>query len=49
MREAEPARTVDADGVAGTSPERHEAALTCLERVFAHVGTSKEIAALFDL
>lgn len=40
---------VAADGVAGTSPERHEAALRCLELVFAHVGTSAEIAALFDL
>jgi len=37
------------EGVAGTSRERHEAALTCMEHVFAYVGTSKEIAGLFGL
>jgi nicotinamidase-related amidase len=37
------------DGVAGTSPERHEAALACMEHVFAHVGRAKEIAELFGL
>ena len=37
------------DGVAGTSPERHKAALVCMGHVFAHVGTAKEIAGLFGL
>jgi nicotinamidase-related amidase len=37
------------DGVAGTSLERHEAALVCMEHVFAHVGTAREIAGLFGL
>lgn len=40
---------VAADAVAGTSPQRHEAALTCMEHVFANVGTAGEIADLFQL
>lgn len=40
---------VASDCVAGSSPARHEAALSCMEFVFAHVGTSKEIAEVFGL
>ncbi|HUZ56954.1 MAG TPA: isochorismatase family cysteine hydrolase [Streptosporangiaceae bacterium] len=40
---------VVADAVAGTSPERHEAALMCMEHVFANVGTSRQITGLFKL
>jgi nicotinamidase-related amidase len=38
-----------ADAVAGTSRERHDAALLCLSHVFAHVGASSEIAATFGI
>lgn len=31
------------DAVAGTSKDRHDAALLCLEHVFAHVGDAEEI------
>ena len=34
---------VASDAVAGTSQERHEAALLCMSLVFAHVGTIAEI------
>lgn len=37
------------DAVAGTSPERHRAALLCMEHVFAKVATSVEAAAVFGL
>lgn len=37
------------DAVAGTSAERHEAALLCLGHAFAHVGTFAEVAPLFGL
>ena len=40
---------VASDAVAGTSPQRHAAALLCLEHVFAHVGTAAEIAAVFGI
>jgi nicotinamidase-related amidase len=40
---------VVSDASAGTSPQRHEAALSCLEHVFAHVGTASEITQLFQL
>jgi nicotinamidase-related amidase len=40
---------VASDATAGTSPRRHEAALLCLEHVFAHVGTASEIMGLFRL
>ncbi|HUY49451.1 MAG TPA: isochorismatase family cysteine hydrolase [Streptosporangiaceae bacterium] len=40
---------VAADAVAGTSPERHAAALLCMEHVFANVGSGKEIAELFQM
>ena len=40
---------VVADAVAGTSPERHEAALMCMEHVFANVGTCRQITDLFKL
>ncbi|MGH9304925.1 MAG: cysteine hydrolase family protein [Acidimicrobiales bacterium] len=35
------------DAVAGTSPERHEAALMCLEHVFARVVTAEQVMAFF--
>ena len=38
-----------ADAVAGTSPERHDAALLCMSHVFAHVGASAGIAAAFGI
>ncbi len=38
-----------ADAVAGTSRARHDAALLCLSHVFAHVGSSSEIAAAFGI
>jgi len=37
------------DAVAGTSPERHEAALLCMEHVFARLSTSAEAALVFGL
>jgi nicotinamidase-related amidase len=37
------------DAVAGTSPERHRAALLCMEHVFARVATAAEAAAVFGL
>ncbi len=37
------------DGVAGTTPERHEAALMCMEHVFARIATTAEAAAVFGL
>lgn len=37
------------DAVAGTTPERHEAAIACMEHVFAHVGTAAELAPRFGL
>lgn len=37
------------DGAAGTSPQRHDAALQCLEHVFAYVGSAQECLGLFDL
>jgi nicotinamidase-related amidase len=37
------------DATAGTSRQRHEAALLCLEHVFAHVATATEITDLFQL
>jgi nicotinamidase-related amidase len=37
------------EGVDGTTPERHRAALLCMEHVFAYVGEAAEIAELFDL
>jgi len=40
---------VPADAVAGTSRERHEAALLCMSHVFAHVGTMAEIAEGFGI
>jgi nicotinamidase-related amidase len=40
---------VASDCVAGTSRERHDAALVCMEYVFAHVGTSDEIVEVFAL
>ena len=40
---------VVSDASAGTSPQRHEAALLCLEHVFAHVGTASEITKVFQL
>ncbi len=35
------------DAVAGTSPERHDAALLCLSHVFAYVGSAEECGSLF--
>lgn len=40
---------VVADGVDGTSQERHDAALLCLSHVWAYVGTSNDAAGLFKL
>lgn len=40
---------VASDAAAGTSRQRHEAALLCLEHVFGHVGTASEIAEVFRL
>lgn len=37
------------DAVAGTTPERHEAALTCMGHVFGYVGTVAEIGPAFGL
>ncbi|MBI3648100.1 MAG: cysteine hydrolase [Actinobacteria bacterium] len=37
------------EGVAGTSPERHEAALLCLEHVFAYVGSAEECRSVFGI
>jgi nicotinamidase-related amidase len=37
------------DAVAGTTQQRHEAALSCLEHVFGYVGTTAEIAPAFGL
>jgi nicotinamidase-related amidase len=37
------------DAVAGTTRQRHEAALSCLEHVFGYVGTTAEIAPVFGL
>lgn len=37
------------DAVAGTTPERHEAALTCMGHVFGHVGTVAEVVPAFGL
>jgi nicotinamidase-related amidase len=37
------------DAVAGTTPERHEAALTCMSHVFAHVGTVAQTVPAFGL
>jgi len=37
------------DAVAGTTPERHDAAIACMEHVFAYVGTTAELAPAFGL
>jgi nicotinamidase-related amidase len=37
------------DLVAGTTPERHEAAIACMEHVFAFVGTAETILPAFGL
>jgi nicotinamidase-related amidase len=37
------------EGAAGTSPERHDAALLCLEHVFAYVGSAEECRSVFGL
>lgn len=37
------------DAVAGTSPERHRAALLCMSHVFAHVGTADDITSGFAI
>ncbi len=37
------------EGVDGTSPERHRAALLCMSHVFAYVGHMAEIAAMFGM
>jgi nicotinamidase-related amidase len=37
------------DAVAGTAPQRHEAALACIGHVFGYVGTVAEIAPAFGL
>lgn len=37
------------EGVAGTSADRHEAALRCMSHVFAYVGKAEEIGGLFGL
>jgi nicotinamidase-related amidase len=37
------------DAVAGTTSERHQAALLCMEHVFAKVATSAEAATVFGL
>lgn len=37
------------DAVAGTTRQRHEAALTCIEHVFGYVGTVAEVAPAFGL
>jgi nicotinamidase-related amidase len=37
------------EGVDGTTPERHQAALLCMSHVFAYVGRLEEIAQLFGL
>jgi biuret amidohydrolase len=37
------------DAVAGTTPERHQAALTCMEHVFACVGTVAGVVPAFGL
>jgi nicotinamidase-related amidase len=37
------------DAVAGTTPERHRAAIACMEHVFACVGTIEELAPAFGL
>jgi nicotinamidase-related amidase len=37
------------DAVAGTTRQRHEAALSCLEHVFGYVGTTSEITPAFGL
>jgi hypothetical protein len=35
--------------VAGTTPQRHEAALTCIEHVFGYVGTVADVVPAFGL
>jgi nicotinamidase-related amidase len=37
------------DAVAGTTEERHWAALTCIDQAFGHVGTVAEVAPAFGL
>jgi nicotinamidase-related amidase len=37
------------DAVAGTTPQRHEAALACIGHVFGYVGTAARIAPAFGL
>jgi nicotinamidase-related amidase len=37
------------DAVAGTTTERHAAAIACMEHVFAYVGTTAELAPAFGL
>jgi nicotinamidase-related amidase len=37
------------DAVAGTTPERHRAALACIEQAFGYVGTVAEVAPAFGL
>jgi len=37
------------EGVDGTSPERHDAALRCMSHVFAYVGGVEEISGLFGM
>jgi nicotinamidase-related amidase len=37
------------DAVAGTTSERHHAAIACMEHVFAYVGTTAELAPVFGL
>jgi nicotinamidase-related amidase len=37
------------DAVAGTTQQRHEAALTCMEHVFGYVGTVAEVVPTFGL
>jgi nicotinamidase-related amidase len=37
------------DGVAGSTPARHDAAIACMEHVFAFVGTTGQVAPTFGL
>lgn len=37
------------DAVAGTTPQRHEAALACMEHVFGYVGTTAQIVPAFGM
>lgn len=37
------------DGAAGTTAQRHDAALLCMSNAFAYVGTSEQVLPTFSL